>query len=74
MEQLLTDNIKPKVECKTLRVEEIATILDIGRSAAYLLAREAESTSHPFKVLRLGNTIRISKKSFDEYLTDNGLL
>ena len=44
-------------EVKTYRVEDIARILDIGRSSAYNLVREGH-----FK------TIRISRKSFDEWL------
>ena len=48
---------------RTYKVEDIADILDIGRSSAYNLAREGH-----FKVVRIGTAIRISKKSFDEWL------
>ena len=45
-------------------VEEIASILNIGRMSAYLLVKEDH-----FKIVRIGNAIRISKKSFDEWLS-----
>ena len=42
-------------DCKTLRTEDVASILGIGRSSAYALVREAASSDgKPFKVLRLG--------------------
>ena len=48
---------------RTYRVEEIATILDIGRSSAYELVKQGY-----FKTVKIGSAIRISKKSFDEWL------
>lgn len=50
-------------ERRTYTVEEIAEILNIGRTSAYSLVKEGH-----FKVVRVGNAIRISKKSFDEWL------
>lgn len=49
--------------CKTYRVEDIAEMLDIGRSSAYELVKQGH-----FKTVRIGTAIRISKKSFDEWL------
>lgn len=48
---------------RTYTVEEIARILGIGRTSAYILAKEGH-----FKIVRIGNAIRISKRSFDEWL------
>lgn len=48
---------------RTYTVEEIADILGIGRTSAYSLVKEGH-----FKVVRIGNAIRVSKKSFDEWL------
>lgn len=48
---------------QTYTVEDIQRILDIGRSAAYALVKNP-----PFKVLRIGTTIKISKPSFDAWL------
>ena len=44
-------------------MEDIAAILGIGRSSAYKLAN-----SGAFKVIRIGTMIRISKKSFEDWL------
>ena len=54
---------KPLPESRAYTVEEIAAILNIGRTTAYLLVKEGH-----FKIVRIGNAIRISKKSFDEWL------
>lgn len=55
---------------RTYSVDEIRSILNIGRRKAYELCDSGE-----FKIVRIGRTIRISKLSFDEWLdniTDNG--
>ena len=48
---------------RTYTVEEVAHILGIGRTSAYILVKEGY-----FKIVRIGNAIRISKRSFDEWL------
>jgi excisionase family DNA binding protein len=48
---------------RTYTVEDIAKILGIGRTSAYNLVKEGH-----FKIVRIGNAIRVSKKSFDEWL------
>lgn len=48
---------------RTYTVEDIAAILDISRSSAYNLVKEGQ-----FNTVRIGNAIRISKKSFDDWL------
>lgn len=50
-------------ELRAYKVEDIAEMLNIGRTSAYALVKEGH-----FKVVRVGNAIRISKKSFDEWL------
>ena len=37
--------------------------VDIGRTTAYLLVKAGH-----FKIIRIGNTIRIPRKPFDEWL------
>jgi len=64
---------KPAFECLTVRVDDLVIILGIGRSAAYTLVRDAEATGKPFIVLRIGNSILISKRSLNEYLESMGL-
>lgn len=52
--------------CKTKRtytVEEIAEILEIGRTSAYNLVKQGL-----FYYVKIGTSIRISKKSFDSWL------
>lgn len=50
-------------ERRTYTVADIAAILDISLSAAYRLDREDN-----FATVRIGNTIRISRKSFEDWL------
>lgn len=50
-------------EVKAYSVDDIAVMLNIGRTAAYNLVREGH-----FKKVRIGRSIRISKKSFEEWL------
>ena len=52
-------------ENRTYTVNDIAKMLNIGRTSAYNLTKEGH-----FKIIRIGNAIRISKKSFDEWLDD----
>ncbi len=53
---------KPLPESRAYTVEEIAAILNIGRTTAYHLIKEGH-----FKIIRIGNAIRIPRKSFDEW-------
>ena len=58
------NNMKIDVPQKrTYKVDEIAAMLSIGRSSAYNLVKEGH-----FNTVRIGNTIRVSKMSFDEWL------
>ena len=50
-------------EKRTYSIEEIQQILDISRSTAYTLIKR-----RLFKSVKAGKQIRISKKSFDEWL------
>ena len=54
---------KENPECKTYRVKDIARILGVSSNAAYNLVSEGL-----FKSVRIGNAIRISKRSFDHWL------
>ena len=54
-------------EKRTYTVDEIRDILSIGKNAAYRLANSGQ-----FKTVRVGSAIRISKKSFDEWLDKAG--
>ncbi|MCD8300133.1 MAG: helix-turn-helix domain-containing protein [Clostridiales bacterium] len=50
-------------EKRTYTVDEIQDILGIGRNSAYQLVKQ-----NLFRSVRIGGSIRISKKSFDEWL------
>lgn len=51
------------LEPRTYKVEDIARLLNIGRTSAYNLVKEGH-----FKTIHIGTAIRISKKSFNEWL------
>lgn len=55
-------------EKRTYTVCEMQDILGIGKNAAYDLIKKG-----CFKVVRVGGSIRISKKSFDEWLDGRGV-
>lgn len=50
-------------EKRTYTVREVQEILSIGKNAAYELVK-----AQKFKCVKVGNSIRISKKSFDQWL------
>ena len=63
-----TPNEKGMPQIRTYTVNDIAAILGIGRASAYKLAN-----SGLFKTIRIGNMIRISRKSFEDWLKIKGL-
>ncbi len=52
-----------ELEKRVYTVDEIQDILSIGRNAAYELVKSGQ-----FLTVRIGGSIRISKKSFDTWL------
>lgn len=50
-------------EKRAYSVDDIMAILDISRSSAYILIKK-----NPFRSVKIGNQLRISKASFDEWL------
>ena len=63
-----TPNEKGTPQSRTYTVNDVVAILGIGRATAYKLANSGE-----FKTIRLGNMIRISRKSFEDWLKAEGL-
>ena len=59
----MSTNEKGAPQSRTYTVNDIAAILGIGRASAYKLAN-----SGAFKTIRIGNMIRISRKSFEDWL------
>ena len=58
-----TSKEKQATQSRTYTVSDIATILSVSRTTAYKLAN-----SGLFKTIRIGNMIRISRPSFEEWL------
>lgn len=64
----MSTNEKGTPQSRTYTVNDIAAILGIGRATAYRLAN-----SGALKTIRIGNMIRISRKSFKDWLKIKGL-
>ena len=63
MSEIQNGTEKRSLECRTYTVNEIARILGVSRTQAYRLVQE-----DLFKSVRIGNAIRIPKRSFDHWL------
>ncbi len=63
MSEIQNGTEKRHLECRTYTVNEIARILGVSQARAYRLVQEGL-----FKSVRIGNAIRISKRSFDHWL------
>lgn len=63
MSEIQNGTEKRLLECRTYTVNEIARILGVSQARAYRLVQEGL-----FKSVRIGNAIRISKRSFDHWL------
>lgn len=55
--------VPTSIDKRTYTVDEIQDILEISRSSAYNLVKR-----NLFRSVRIGGSIRISKKSFDTWL------
>lgn len=60
-----TDEQPTAFEKRTYTVPEIQDILGIGKNSAYSLVK-----SGVFRTVRIGGSIRVSKKSFDSWLDE----
>jgi excisionase family DNA binding protein len=65
---LALDTQQDTCDRRTYTVSEIAQLLGISSSAAYELVKEGR-----FKSVRIGTSIRVSKKSFDKWLDEHEL-
>ena len=68
MDELMTmeATVPAPIEKRAYTVTEIQDILGIGKNTAYALVK-----SKVFSSVRIGGSIRISKRSFDEWLDKN---
>ena len=67
-DHFMSTNEQGTPQSRTYTVNDIAAILGIDRATAYKLAN-----SGAFKTIRIGNMIRISRKSFEDWLRAEGL-
>ena len=58
--------------CRSMRVEECAEALGISRSSMYTYIDDVIKTGQPFSVIKIGNKILVSRKSFESYLASIG--
>ena len=63
MSEIQNGTERRPLECRTYTDNEIARILGVSQARAYRLVQEGL-----FKSVRIGNAIRISKRSFDHWL------
>lgn len=49
-------------------VKDIQRILGIGRTTAYIFIKNTYENKQPFRVIKIGDTYRIPKASFDCWL------
>ena len=66
--ELRMEHMASPVDKRVYTVDEIQDILGIGRTAAYTLIHK-----NLFQCVRIGGSIRISKKSFDAWLDNQEL-
>ena len=55
-------------EKKVYSVEEIQTLLGIGRSKTYSWLDEVYEKQEPFRVIKIGRLFRVPRQSFDSWL------
>ena len=67
-DHFMSTNEKGTPQSRTYPVNGLTAILGIGRASANKLAN-----SGLFKTIRIGNMIRISRKSFEDWLKAEGL-
>ncbi len=53
---------------KVYSVEDIQTLLGIGRSKAYTWLDEVYKKQEPFRVIKIGRLFRVPRQSFDSWL------
>lgn len=62
----MLENKQESFDKRTYTVDEIQSILSISKPSAYNLVKQGL-----FRSVRIGGSIRISKRSFDEWLDQN---
>lgn len=65
----MLENKQESFDKRTYTVDEIQDILSISKPSAYNLVKQGL-----FRSVRIGGSIRISKRSFDEWLGSESLI
>lgn len=60
------------MKCMVYTAEEIAEMLNIGRTKSYELLNRAADTCEPFVVLRVDKLLRVPKDSFEAWVKTGG--
>ena len=68
MSEIQNGTEKRPFECRTYTVNEVARILGVSRTQAYRLVKEGL-----FKSVRIGNAIRLPKRTYDKWLEPHDL-
>ena len=53
-------------------VEDIQVMLSLGRNSTYSFLEKVYEEQKPFRVLKIGKSIRVPKTSFDNWLNGKG--
>lgn len=53
-------------------VEDIQVMLSLGRNSTYSFLEKVYEEQKPFRVLKIGKSIRVPKASFDNWLNGKG--
>lgn len=56
---------------KVYKMKDIETKLRISKATAYRFVRKTLAEQKPFRVLQIGDTMRIPKHSFDQWLNSD---
>ena len=49
--------------------EDIARMLNLGRSKTYVYLEEVYQKQQPFKVIKIGKLVRVPRASFDNWIS-----
>lgn len=63
-------NTQAAIEKRTYTVKELSVMLGISENACYAFVKEMKEE---FRSVRIGTSIRVSKKSFDDWLDRQGM-
>ena len=61
-----------EAEKKVYNVEDIQTMLSLGKNSTYSFLDKVYKEKKPFRVLKFGKVIRVPKVSFDNWLNGKG--